>query len=150
MTVPAGRANKQAQQRLILRTKYRSKDLPILHLQADQPIESCAVNEHGEPWASESPPQLYIVRFNEYKMAAEHERDVSRRLAREAVRWSWVERNNRAMAYPTDFGLLQLAASTLEASMASNCLQGSVCDCLTMKHDHPRSYTCMASWQGLL
>ena len=102
------------------------KDLSLLCLQADQPIESCAVNEHGEPWASETPPQLYIVRFNEYKMAAEHKRDVSRRLAREAVSWSWVDRNNRAMAYPTDFGLLQLAAGTLEASMVSKCLQNCV------------------------
>ena len=109
-----------------------SEDLSFVYNQADQPVKSCAVNEHGEPWASEKPPQLYIVRFNEYKMAAEHERDVSRRLARERVSWSWVDRNNRAMAYPTDFGLLQLAASTLEASMASKSLHVPFSDCLNM------------------
>ncbi len=117
------------------------EDPSLLYLQADVPIESCAINGHGESWASETPPQLYIVRFNEYKMAAEHKRDVSRRLAREPISWSWVERDNRAMAYPTDFGLLQLAASTLEASKASKCLHGSYCDCLTMKHYSPRLHT---------
>ena len=82
-------------------------------------------------------------------MAAEHKRDVSRRLAREPVSWSWVERNNRAMAYPTDFGLLQLGATTLEASKASKYLQGLIADCIYQNADHPRSDICLAPQQDL-
>jgi len=67
-------------------------------------------------WSSEATPDVYIVRFNEYKMAAEHKEDVTRHLGRGTGSWSWIDRDNRAMAFPTDFGLLQLAADTLQAS----------------------------------
>ncbi|CAL5228891.1 g12106 [Coccomyxa viridis] len=52
-------------------------------------------------------------------MAAEHREDITRCLGQDSGSWSWIDRNNSAMAYPTDFGLLQLAAGALEASMAA-------------------------------
>ena len=48
----------------------------------------------------------YIVRFKEYALAEEHQSKLKRALAGEGSEWRWVSRNNRAAAYPTDFGLV--------------------------------------------
>ena len=72
--------------------------------------------------SAEAAGHVYIVRFNEYKMAAEHKEEVTSSLGTSSSGWSWIHRNNSAMAYPTDFGLVQLAAGAVEASMASTCV----------------------------
>ena len=72
--------------------------------------------------SAEAAGHVYIVRFNEYKMAAEHKEEVTRSLGKISSGWSWIHRNNSATAYPTDFGLVRLAAGTVEASMASTCV----------------------------
>lgn len=57
---------------------------------------------------------LYIVRFHEYRMAADHRAALTQALSAAAPSssggWEWVERRNPAAAHPTDFALLRLAA----------------------------------------
>ncbi|KAK9947682.1 hypothetical protein M0R45_003295 [Rubus argutus] len=50
--------------------------------------------------------QNYIVRFIEYKRAAEHREYLKSRVPSDG--WDWIERNNAAQKYPTDFGLVGL------------------------------------------
>jgi hypothetical protein len=58
---------------------------------------------------------LFIVRFTRYEMAADHLAAIQAALAgapdAPLGSWEWVERRNPAAAYPTDFGLLRLAAA---------------------------------------
>ncbi|EFN59013.1 hypothetical protein CHLNCDRAFT_33771 [Chlorella variabilis] len=62
---------------------------------------------------------LYIVRFRQYRMAADHLAALQAALAYGSPpdSWQWVERHNPAAAFPTDFGLLRLAAP--EAALKS-------------------------------
>ena len=90
----------------------------LLRLQDPTQVGTCRT-WNDQPEHSKATPDAYIVRFNVYKMAAEHRGDVTRCLGEGTGNWSWIDRNNRAMAYPTDFGLLQLAAGAMEASMVS-------------------------------
>ena len=55
---------------------------------------------------------LYIVRFRQYKMAADHKQALQAALEGSALAgsWEWLERRNPAAAFPTDFALLRLAA----------------------------------------
>ena len=61
---------------------------------------------HSRPAAN----GLHIVRFRQYRMAAEHHAALAAALPGAAAGWEWVERRNKAAAYPTDFGLVRLAA----------------------------------------
>lgn len=53
------------------------------------------------------------MRFRSYQMAAQHRTALEAALAGVALdSWEWVERHNKAAAYPTDFGLLRLNANS--------------------------------------
>ncbi|KAH9300652.1 hypothetical protein KI387_012235, partial [Taxus chinensis] len=49
----------------------------------------------------------YIVRFKKYRHGREHKLAMEEQLGAKKG-WKWIERNNAASAYPTDFGLLEL------------------------------------------
>ncbi|CAM6003006.1 unnamed protein product [Sphagnum balticum] len=51
----------------------------------------------------------YIVRFREYQHAALHRQALEE--VGQTEKWQWVERNNPASAFPTDFALLQIERS---------------------------------------
>lgn len=56
----------------------------------------------------------YIVRFKQYKHGREHKLALEEQLgAKEKKGWKWIERNNAAAAYPTDFGVLQIQSDGL-------------------------------------
>ncbi|BBN19114.1 membrane-bound transcription factor site-1 protease [Marchantia polymorpha subsp. ruderalis] len=54
----------------------------------------------------------YIVRFREYQDALAHRRALEQAVGAEG--WEWVDRNNPASAFPTDFGLLRIPDSQRE------------------------------------
>jgi hypothetical protein len=56
----------------------------------------------------------YIVRFKEYRHAAEFKRALEERLAGSGRVWQWLERNNPASAFPTDFALLRIKGTGYE------------------------------------
>lgn len=56
----------------------------------------------------------YIVRFTSYNLAEYQRKELRAALGPEGHRWTWIERNNKASAYPTDFGLIKLGRSVLE------------------------------------
>lgn len=57
----------------------------------------------------------FIVRFREYRMAAEHRAALEAGLRPDAAGWQWVERHNQAAQHPTDFGLLRISLADVEA-----------------------------------
>lgn len=50
----------------------------------------------------------YIVRFKEYRHASEFKRALREELGGDGRVWQWLERNNPASAFPTDFALLRI------------------------------------------
>ena len=89
----------------------------------------------GEPrWdaAREAVEGEYIVRFREYRMAAEHRAALEAALGSaggagagsSAGAWQWVERANQAAAFPTDFGLLRISFADVEAVKVGPAWQG--------------------------
>lgn len=60
---------------------------------------------------------VYIVRFKGYAMAGEHRNRLAPALA--ARRWEWVDRNNPAARFPTDFGLVRADGASLEEVQVS-------------------------------
>lgn len=61
----------------------------------------------------------YIVRFNEYRHAAEFRNLLEDRLEGTGRVWQWLERNNPASAFPTDFALVRIAGTRSEAVLAA-------------------------------
>ena len=57
--------------------------------------------------------QQFIVRFNEYQDASYWRKQVEAALQGNSLVWEWVERQNAAASFPTDFGVIRL---THEAS----------------------------------
>lgn len=55
----------------------------------------------------------YIVRFIDYKPASEHRSYLESSLRSEG--WEWIQRNNPAAKFPTDFGLLSVRDSVKES-----------------------------------
>lgn len=100
---------------------------------------SCSVpapQQDGEPGGEHSAAAdeaRYIVRFRQYRMAADHRTTVTaalQSLAAAAPRqstdscaaaepdqqpWRWITRHNKAAAHPTDFGLLAVKPSVADA-----------------------------------
>lgn len=76
---------------------------------------------------------LYIVRFRQYRMAADHLAALQAALAYGSPpdSWQWVERHNPAAAFPTDFGLLRLAAP--EAALKVRCVSGDRAQCAAQR-----------------
>ncbi|KAL3675240.1 hypothetical protein R1sor_025188 [Riccia sorocarpa] len=54
----------------------------------------------------------YIVRFREYRDALSHRQALEQAVGSEG--WVWIERDNPAAAFPTDFGLLRIPDSQRE------------------------------------
>ena len=50
-----------------------------------------------------------IVRFHDYKSAEGHKADLNNALAGAGDAWKWIDRQNAAALYPTDFALLEVA-----------------------------------------
>lgn len=57
-----------------------------------------------------SPARNYIVRFLDYKIASDHRSYLEESL-RSVGNWRWIERKNPAAAFPTDFGVVEVADS---------------------------------------
>ena len=68
-----------------------------------------------QQWQYESEPVAgqFIVRFRDYKMAAEHKQALVADLG-EADSWRYVDRNNAAAKFPTDFALLEIDLGKIE------------------------------------
>lgn len=77
------------------------------NLQDDQPQEQWAYK--SEPVAGQ-----FIVRFRDYKMAADHKQALIDKLGM-AAQWKYVDRNNAAARFPTDFALLEIDLGAVEA-----------------------------------
>jgi hypothetical protein len=50
----------------------------------------------------------YIIRFKEYRHASEFKQALEEELGGNGRVWQWLERNNPASAFPTDFALLRI------------------------------------------
>lgn len=50
----------------------------------------------------------YIVRFKEYRHSSEFKQALKEKLEGHGRAWQWLDRNNPASAFPTDFGLLRI------------------------------------------
>ena len=48
------------------------------------------------------------MRFHSYKSTDSHKADLATALGGAGDSWKWVERQNAAAAYPTDFALLEV------------------------------------------
>lgn len=55
----------------------------------------------------------FIVRFHQYRLAAEHQLDLEQGL-QAAGHWRLIERNNAAAKFPTDFALLDVDADHVQ------------------------------------
>jgi membrane-bound transcription factor site-1 protease len=91
---------------------------------AGQPLdEAHQVNASGAPQQQQQPHSAkgaYIVRFHEYRMAADHH--AALQLALPAAGWQWGERHDLAMRFPTDFAVVPLGqrpAAALTAVLAA-------------------------------
>jgi subtilisin family serine protease len=73
--------------------------------------EECRITQRevGPVRASGEVADEYIVRFREYQHAALHRQALEE--VGQTEKWQWVERNNPASAFPTDFALLQIERS---------------------------------------
>ncbi|TYJ32297.1 hypothetical protein E1A91_A05G026100v1 [Gossypium mustelinum] len=67
-------------------------------------------SDRTQPQASRA---NYIVRFIDYKPASEHRSYLESSLRSEG--WEWIQRNNPAAKFPTDFGLLSVRDSVKES-----------------------------------
>ena len=58
--------------------------------------------------------QQYIVRFREYRRAAQWRRALEAVLSEDGSQWKWVERHNAAASFPTDFGVVRFQTASAE------------------------------------
>lgn len=61
-----------------------------------------------------------IVRFQSYKPAEDHKADLTAALAQAGGAWKWVDRQNAASVYPTDFALLEVADAVSDSIKVSH------------------------------
>jgi len=102
--------------------------LRVLPLPSGSPNGSGGVG--GEGKTLPPPASRYVVRFLEYRRAAEHREylDGGLRGAALAASWRWVERRNPAAAFPTDFAVLEIRDAHREAVVAAVRALGRVRD----------------------
>ena len=86
--------------------------------------DACSSTVGDAEAACTAPPATasrYIVRFRDYRPAEEHREALLQHLSPAAApgagaastdepQWRWIARNNKASAFPTDFGLLAISA----------------------------------------
>ena len=63
----------------------------------------------SQTWTHEDVCGRLIVRFHGYKSVESHKADVAKALAGVGDAWKWVDRQNAAASFPTDFALLEVA-----------------------------------------
>lgn len=60
-------------------------------------------------------PSQYIIRFRDCRPAESWKHELERVFKQQSSKdWKWIERENPAMEYPTDFGVIQLFSMTLK------------------------------------
>ena len=59
---------------------------------------------------------VFIVRFSEYRMAAEHRQRLEQEAGGSRQQWDWLDRRNKAADFPTDFGLVSIAQNATEVT----------------------------------
>jgi len=69
------------------------------------PSENVKISTSSQASSSYPYDQLFIVRFLEYRPAAEHLSSLAATLKQSG--WEWVHRSNPAARFPTDFGLIR-------------------------------------------
>ena len=71
--------------------------------------EGPAENAEETQWKYEAEPVSgqFIVRFRDYKMASDHKQALENHLAK-IQHWRFIDRNNPAARFPTDFALVEI------------------------------------------
>ncbi|KAL0019909.1 hypothetical protein WJX77_006101 [Trebouxia sp. C0004] len=82
-----------------------------LHLAGSSAAKGKPANSSGQTdtWVHKDVCGRLIVRFRDYKSAEGHKADLTNALAGAGDAWKWVDRQNAAASYPTDFALLEVA-----------------------------------------
>ncbi|XP_058113808.1 subtilisin-like protease SBT6.1 isoform X2 [Magnolia sinica] len=80
----------------------------LLYLYPPQTLKNQTLTLTPTP---DTPRHNYIVRFVDYRPAADHRIYLESSLG--AKGWAWIERRNPAAAFPTDFGLVSIEDSVL-------------------------------------
>jgi len=66
-------------------------------------------SSQSDTWVHKDVGGRLIVRFHGYKSAEGHKADLTIALASAGDAWKWLDRQNAAASYPTDFALLEVA-----------------------------------------
>lgn len=74
----------------------------------DLPQQEPAPGLTATDWSQTQVSGRLIIRFNSYQSAAAHQAELSASVPGAGTAWNWVERQNAAAAYPTDFALVDV------------------------------------------
>ena len=77
-------------------------------------------NTAKRQWTHSNVLGRFIVRFQSYKSAEDHKTDLTAALAQASGAWKWIDRQNAAALYPTDFALLEVADAVSDKIKVSN------------------------------
>ena len=77
------------------------------------PEPEVAAAEQRWEYATEPVAGQFIVRFRDYKMAMEHKQALADGLG-QGEHWRYVDRNNAAAKFPTDFALVTIDLDHVE------------------------------------
>lgn len=72
--------------------------------------------------ASENEEQQFIVRFREYQTGSYWKSELERILGTASNQWRWIERENAASQFPTDFGVIRLSTLTSHTTKVLFCV----------------------------
>ena len=94
---------------------------------AEGRTEHPAESAEGSRWKYEAEPVSgqFIIRFRDYKMASDHKQALQDHLDKKQ-HWKFVDRNNPAARFPTDFALVEIdleEADSIKVSRASKVTQ---------------------------
>ncbi len=78
-----------------------------------------AAPEQKWEYATQPVAGQFIVRFKDYKMAAEHKQALVDGVG-DSKLWKYVDRNNAAARFPTDFALVEIDLDHVEELKASS------------------------------
>jgi len=67
-------------------------------------------------WSAEDPEQQFIVRFHEYRQSRDWKLELENILGEASSQWRWIDRENAAASFPTDFGVIRLSPLTSDMS----------------------------------
>ena len=82
-----------------------------LHLAGSSAAKGKPAQSSGQTdtWVHQDVCGRLIVRFHDYKSVEGHKADLTNALAGAGDAWKWIDRQNAAALYPTDFALLEVA-----------------------------------------